>query len=121
MPEALLIIDHGSTHIEANRMLEDLAGLVREVKPELIVEVAHMELAEPTILQGYQACVEAGASEVIALPYMLSPGRHSTRDIPRLVEKAALNFPTIKYRVTESLGLHRKLVEVILERSKIDG
>ena len=51
----------------------------------VIVRFAHMELAEPSIDQGFADCVEAGADEVIAFPYMLSPGRHSTRDIPRMV------------------------------------
>lgn len=120
MSKALLIIDHGSTHTAANRMLDELADLVREAEPELIVEIAHMELAEPTIMQGFKACVQAGASEVIAHPYMLSPGRHATKDIPHMVADVALKFPAIKFRVTEPLGLHTKLVEIILERSGIN-
>jgi sirohydrochlorin ferrochelatase len=48
---------------------------------------------------------------------MLSPGKHSTRDIPRMVAEAAAAFPTVHHRVTEPFGLHDKLAEVICERA----
>jgi antibiotic biosynthesis monooxygenase (ABM) superfamily enzyme len=52
-----------------------------------------MELADPSIADGFAACVAAGATEVVAFPYMLTPGKHSVRDIPRLVAEAAARFP----------------------------
>jgi sirohydrochlorin ferrochelatase len=120
MKKALLIIDHGSQKEEANEMLYEVAEILRGLKPGLIVEIAHMELAEPSIKQGLRACVEAGAKEIIAHPYMLSPGRHATSDIPRMIEEYARNFPGIKYSVTPPLGLHNKIGEVILERAGLD-
>ena len=115
--KALLIVDHGSVKEEANRMLEDVAELVRRQRPDLIVHIAHMELAEPTIEQGVSACVEDGATEVIVHPYMLSPGRHATTDIPSMVQDAVQGFPNLKFSVTGPLGLHDKSGEVVLERA----
>lgn len=48
----------------------------RRVTRRPLVEVAHMELAEPTIEQAVARCVAAGASRVIVAPYFLSRGRH---------------------------------------------
>ncbi|MEW5976697.1 MAG: CbiX/SirB N-terminal domain-containing protein [Acidobacteriota bacterium] len=81
-----------------------------------IVHYAHMELAEPTIEAGFDQCVADGAEVVIVHPYFLGPGRHSTSDIPRLVAEAAQRHPGVSYCITEPLGLHPKLGEVILER-----
>ncbi|HEY7406758.1 MAG TPA: CbiX/SirB N-terminal domain-containing protein [Gemmatimonadaceae bacterium] len=118
--KAILLIDHGSVRQEANEMLERVADLVRQIAgPGVIVHAAHMELAKPTIAAGFRHCVEEGATEVIAFPYMLSPGKHSTRDIPRLVAEAAAAFPHVGYRVTEAFGLHEKLAEVVLERTGV--
>ena len=114
--KALLIVDHGSKRNEANDMLPDLAALLREKSNFEIVFHAHMELAEPSIQQGFDACVSAGAKEIIVHPYFLSPGRHSTLDIPRMVAEAAARHPGISFCVTEPLGLHFKIGEVILER-----
>ncbi len=117
MSKALLIVDHGSVRDEANRMLEGVAEILRRQRPGLIVHIAHMELAAPTIKDGVAACVRDGATEVIIHPYMLSPGRHATSDIPALAREAATDFPNITYSVTDPLGLHDKIGEVVLERA----
>ncbi|HEX8851802.1 MAG TPA: CbiX/SirB N-terminal domain-containing protein [Gemmatimonadaceae bacterium] len=122
MKKAILIIDHGSRRDEANEMLECVARLVQAMAGDAaIVRHAHMELAEPSIDAGFAACVEAGATEVVAFPYMLSPGKHSTADIPRLVSEAALAHPDVRWSVTPAFGVHEKLAEVILERSGVDA
>jgi sirohydrochlorin ferrochelatase len=118
---SILIIDHGSVRAEANHMLSCVANLLQQmVGSDVIVRYAHMELAEPSILQGFAECVRAGASEVIAFPYMLSPGKHVTRDIPRLVEEAAQAFPQVAYRVTDAFGVNEKLAELIAFRAGVD-
>ena len=89
--------------------------------PEYHVEFSHMELAEPTLEQGFAACVAAGARDITVHPYMLSPGRHSTLDIPRLVATAAHRHPGVTYRITEPLGLHPSLAQVVLERVRAAG
>jgi sirohydrochlorin ferrochelatase len=116
--KAILLIDHGSVRAEANHMLECMANLVQAmVGDDVVVRAAHMELAEPMIPAGLASCVEAGATEVVCFPYMLSPGKHSTRDIPRMVTEAAQAHPQVACTVTTAFGVHDKLAEVIVERA----
>ena len=117
MKTALLLVDHGSARAKANELLAEVALLVRALSGLEVVECAHMELAEPTIAQALEACERAGADLVIVHPYFLAPGNHSTQDIPRLVGEAAARHPRLRYRVTEPLGLHAKIAEVVLERA----
>lgn len=117
MKTALLIVDHGSKRAEANEMLADVAEILRRKRPELIVHFAHMELAEPSIEQGFNACVKDGATEVVVHPYMLSPGRHAAKDIPVMASEAAKKHPGVKWRCTKPLGLHEKIGDVVLERA----
>jgi sirohydrochlorin ferrochelatase len=118
--KAILLIDHGSVKPEANEMLADVASMVQEMAgPEVLVGYAHMELAEPDVDAGFAACVARGATDVVAFPYMLSPGKHSTRDIPRLVAAAAEQHPRVTYSVTPAFGVHEKLGEVVLERAGV--
>jgi sirohydrochlorin ferrochelatase len=114
--QALLLVDHGSTRDDANELLPKVAQLVKEISDFEIVCWAHMELAEPTVQQGFDACIERGAEEVIVHPYFLSPGRHSVSDIPRLVVEAAARHPGVSYRITSPLGLDPKMGELILQR-----
>ena len=120
--KAILLIDHGSRRAEANHMLACMANLVQTlVGDAAIVSYAHMELAEPSIGAGLADCVARGATDVIAFPYMLSPGRHSTGDIPNLVAEAAAAHPGVRTRVTDAFGVHEKLAELILLRAGIEA
>lgn len=118
--KAIIVVDHGSIVREANEMLGTVADLIQKMAgPDVIVRLAHMELAEPTIADAFRDCVAAGASDVVVFPYMLSPGRHSTTDIPRMVAQAAKEHPGVAYSVTPAFGVHEKLAEVVLERAQI--
>jgi len=114
--QALLLIDHGSTRDDANELLPKIAQMVKEMSDFEIVCYAHMELAEPTIQQGFDACIARGAEEVIVHPYFLGPGRHSISDIPHMAAQAAARHSGVSYRITEPLGLDPKIGELILER-----
>ena len=119
--KAILIVDHGSRKREANDMLTCMANLVQTMAGSgVIVRSAHMELAEPSIAAGFASCVEAGANEVTIFPYMLSPGRHSTSDIPRMVAEVSTSYPGVSFSVTPAFGVHEKLGEIILNRAGLD-
>jgi len=118
---SILIIDHGSVKPEANHMLTCVANLLQHmVGDSVLVRHAHMELAEPSIAEGFAECVRAGATDVFAFPYMLSPGKHTTRDIPRLVGEAAKSFPGVTFRVSDAFGVTEQLAAVIAQRAGID-
>jgi sirohydrochlorin ferrochelatase len=118
--KGILIVDHGSQKREANEMLGSVADLIQRMAgPEVVVRYAHMELAQPDIAAGFSSCVQSGATDVTVFPYMLSPGRHSTADIPRMVANVAKAFPNVSFNVTPAFGLHEKLAEVVLERAGI--
>jgi sirohydrochlorin ferrochelatase len=75
-----------------------------------------MDLAQPTIQEAFQRCVQRGAKLVIVHPYFLLPGRHWEEDIPKLAADAASHHPGVRYLVTSPLGLHPLMVDVINDR-----
>lgn len=117
--KALIIVDHGSTVEEANDMLAEIADLIKsnEKCSFDIVRYCHMELAGPTIAEAFDACAAEGASHIVIHPYFLAPGKHSTQDIPGMAAEAAGRHKGVSYHVTEPLGVHENIIEVILERA----
>jgi sirohydrochlorin ferrochelatase len=113
---AILLVDHGSRRAEANTLLEDIANQVRKRAAESIVEVAHLEIAEPDISKGIEACVKKGATHIVVHPFFLGPGRHTSEDIPAQVERAGQRHPNVRIRISEPLGSHAALIDVILDR-----
>ncbi|KDO55190.1 hypothetical protein CISIN_1g023828mg [Citrus sinensis] len=108
--DGVIIVDHGSRRRESNLMLKQFVAMFREKTGYLIVEPAHMELAEPSIKDAFGSCVQQGANRVIVSPFFLFPGRHWCQDIPSLTAEAAKEHPGVPYIVTAPLGLHEQLV-----------
>ena len=113
---AILLVDHGSRRAEANLQLEEIARQVREREPGTIVATAHLEIAEPSVGEAVDACVRAGAQTIVIHPYFLGPGRHTREDLPRLIDAASLRHPGVVMHLSAPLGVHEKLVDVVLER-----
>jgi sirohydrochlorin ferrochelatase len=118
MTIALLLIAHGSRQEEANADLQYVAAELRRQGEYAVVEPAFLELAEPTIEQAGQRCVEQGVGQVILLPYFLSAGVHVRRDLQEHRQRLADRFPDVKFRLAEPLGKHPLLVQVVAERAR---
>jgi sirohydrochlorin ferrochelatase len=115
---AALLIAHGSRRPEANRDLVDLAFAIRGRTHYPIVEVAYLEVVEPTIPQGARRCVEQGATRVSLLPYFLSAGAHVVEDLERIRADLALEFPAVRFVLCRPLSQHPLLIEIVVDRLK---
>ncbi|MEZ4336264.1 MAG: CbiX/SirB N-terminal domain-containing protein [Sandaracinaceae bacterium] len=113
---AVLLIDHGSRRDDANRVVEQVAEQLRAAH-DVPIEIAHMEIAAPTIADGVAACVRAGATQIVAVPYFLGPGRHASDDLPRLVTEAVARYPGVSAEVTSPFGADARIVALVAERA----
>jgi sirohydrochlorin ferrochelatase len=118
---AIVLIDHGSRRAEANQQLEELALKIRAREPQTIVQTAHLEIADPDLDAAIDSCVKEGARTIVIHPYFLGPGRHTSEDIPRLVAQAKARHPEVLLRISAPLGIHDKLVDVVLDRVRESG
>jgi len=123
MPQhsATLLIAHGSRRPEANADLARLAEMIRPHLPGERVEIAYLELAEPTIPQGLSRCVDGGATRVRMLPYFLSAGAHVTQDLEQVRAEFASRYPQTTFQLCGPLGLHPRIVDIVLDRLREGG
>jgi len=103
----ILLIDHGSKREASNQHLQFIAETYQasiiqrdatanteeEVSAtsgrETVVRAAHMEIAEPSILTSLRDIIRNDkVTEIVCVPYFLSPGKHSTVDVPNLIAEA---------------------------------
>jgi sirohydrochlorin ferrochelatase len=113
---AVLLVDHGSRERAANRQLAAIAAALQRRLPGRSVGVAHLSLASPSLPEAIDACVAAGAREIVVMPYFLAPGRHALRDVPQLAREACTRHPGVRVRVAAPLGVHAGLVAAALAR-----
>ena len=69
------------------------------------VEIAHMELAEPSIGAAVAKCASEGYRKVVVAPYFLSRGRHITSDIPAMVAEAQRAHPEVSCVIGAPIGV----------------
>ena len=112
----LLVVGHGSRRAEANGLLLSVAALVAARLPSYVVEAAFLEIARPTIADGYAALVGAGCERLVVHPYFLYPGNHSTHDIPAALAEAAAAHGAVPWVLTEPLNLDPRIVDVVADR-----
>jgi sirohydrochlorin ferrochelatase len=112
----LILVAHGSRREASNEEIRQLtAALAEKAGSEFDrVSCAFLELAEPTIPDGIEQAVEAGAQEVVVLPYFLSAGRHVAEDIPELVKMKCGQHPHVEIRVAPYLGASGGVADLLL-------
>ena len=112
---ALVIVAHGSRREASNAEVRQLAQVIAGKVGErfMQVESAFLELAEPSIPDGIEKCIQAGADEVIVLPYFLSAGRHVSQDIPAEVEIKRKQYPHTSISIAAYLGADERVAELM--------
>ena len=115
---ALLLIAHGSRRPEANADVEHFSREVESRGRYRIVQPCFLELAEPGIEEGGGRCVAAGATDVILVPFLLSPGVHAIEDLGKARDSLAARFPAVRFSLAEPLGRHPLLIEIIEQRAR---
>lgn len=85
---------------------------------ELDVRYAYLQFCAPNLPDAVKIAVEDGAVEVVIIPYFLHMGNHVIKDIPDEIKALEDKYPDVKLRLTEHLGAHSKLAEIVLERIK---
>jgi sirohydrochlorin ferrochelatase len=113
----LLIVAHGSRRQASNEEVRALGERVRDLRDPGIdqVEVAFLELAEPSIPAGLARCVEQGAREIVVFPYFLAAGTHVASDIPEALAEFREHHPDVEIRLASHLGASTSLPRTILD------
>jgi sirohydrochlorin ferrochelatase len=118
MKTALLLIAHGSRHVQANEDLHVLAGQLRQTGDYAVVEASFLEFADPSIEEGGSQCVAQGVRRVILLPYFLSAGVHVERDLEASRSHLEKKFSYVEFVLAQPLGPHPLLREIVAQRAR---
>lgn len=115
--DAILLVDHGSRRAEANEKLAELAlalgAYLAASGRAVLVEHAHMELAEPSIAAAVAGCVERGVTSIVCVPCFLARGRHVSEDIPALFAQALARHPELTFRMASPLSEQPGFLELL--------
>jgi len=114
--EFILLIGHGSRDEDGNREFMEFVGTVRKALPEREMEACFLELAEPNIASGIKACIEHGATRIVAVPLILLAASHVKAEIPEFLAKGRSEYPDVDIVYGRNVGLHERILDLLVER-----
>ncbi|NWK70693.1 sirohydrochlorin chelatase [Bacillus paramycoides] len=111
--KAVLYICHGSRLKAAKEeAIQFITSCMSRVEAN-IQEVCFLELASPSIDEGFRTCVKRGATEIVAIPVFLLAAGHVKEDIPLELRKLNEQYPNIKIVYGNPFGVSEVLVKAV--------
>lgn len=104
--KSLLLVAHGSRREASNEEVREITKQIRKQASDkfLKIECAFLELAEPSIPQGIDSCINGDVDELVVFPYFLSAGRHVSMDIPEIVMEKQQEYSDKSIEIVTHLG-----------------
>lgn len=117
MKEGVLLLGHGSRREEGNAVVRKILEKVKEKgSPDRVYEVGFLQFAEPTLADGVENLIAAGAEKVIVVPLFLVAGNHIWRDIPGRLLLQKTTHPNVKFVFADHLGSDSRIADIVLDR-----
>jgi sirohydrochlorin ferrochelatase len=113
---ALLALAHGSRDPRSAATVTALRDQVRDLRPDLRIDTAFLELAQPGHVEAFDALAADGVEEVVVVPLLLTEAYHAKVDVPTVVATAMAKHPDLKIRAAGILGLETVFLEVLDQR-----
>ena len=112
----VLMICHGSkdpnARISIRYIVDGLAHTYRSV------QYCFLELEEPNIAQGIDACMRKNPRTVVIVMYFLHEGAHVKRDVHEDLNPALEDAPMKNVLITKHIGADKRMADLIIERAR---
>jgi sirohydrochlorin cobaltochelatase len=101
---ALILFAHGARDPEWALPFEKIRALVSSQRPDLVVELAYLELMTPRLAEAMDRVASSGVSDVTVAPLFMAQGGHLKEDVPRLLADVERRHPDVKMRLLPAVG-----------------
>ena len=113
---ALVALAHGSRDPRSAKTIQALCAEVRNMRPDLRIEPAFLELSKPSFSTVVDKLVRAGYDEIVVVPLLLTEAYHAKVDVPAAIAAAEAKHENLKVRASNILGLETVFLEVLDRR-----
>lgn len=112
----LVAVAHGSRDPRSAACVRELTHAVRAAAPELDIRVAFLDLSEPKVTDVLAELRADGHPGAVVVPLLLGSAFHARVDLPALVDQVAPASSRFRVRISDVLGIDRRLEAVALDR-----
>ena len=113
--KALILFGHGARDSRWREPFDRLASMWKAQRPDTLVQLAFLELMEPSLQQAIASQVTAGATEVVVVPVFFGQGGHLRNDFPVLLSACQEKYPAVKLSATPAVGEDLAVLQAIID------
>ena len=113
--KAIILFGHGARDSRWREPFDRLANLWREQHSGMPVELAFLEMMQPSLEEAVAALSAKGANDLTVVPVFFGQGGHLRNDFPVLLEKCRGKFPNIQLSATPAVGEDLAVLQAIVD------
>ena len=113
--KAIILFGHGARDTRWREPFDRLVQLWRAQHASTRVELAFLEMMEPSLSQAIAKLTAVGASEIIVVPVFFGQGGHLRNDFPKLLEECRSQYSNIALSATPAVGEDEAVLQAIID------
>ena len=113
--KAIILFGHGARDSRWREPFDRLASLWREQHSETPVELAFLEMMQPSLEEAVASLVGGGATQITVVPVFFGQGGHLRNDFPVLLTACQEKFPQITLSATPAVGEDLAVLQAIVD------
>jgi sirohydrochlorin cobaltochelatase len=113
--KAIILFGHGARDARWREPFDRLVHLWKVQHPDTLVELAFLELMEPSLEQAITTLVGIGAQAIVVVPVFFGQGGHLRNDFPVLLDACKQRFPNIVLSATPAVGEDEAVLKAIID------
>ncbi|WP_216226002.1 sirohydrochlorin chelatase [Polynucleobacter sp. MG-27-Goln-C1] len=113
--KAIVLFGHGARDARWREPFDRLASLWKAQHPNTLVEVAFLELMEPSLEQAIASQIATGVTEIVVVPVFFGQGGHLRNDFPVLLSACQKKFPGVTLSATPAVGEDLAVLQAIID------
>ena len=113
--KAIILFGHGARDSRWREPFDRLADLWRQQHPGTPVELAFLEMMQPSLEDAVDNLSTQGATQITVVPVFFGQGGHLRNDFPVLLDACRAKFPNIALNAAPAVGEDLAVLQAIVD------
>jgi len=113
--KAIILFGHGARDARWREPFDRLAKLWQEQHPHTPVELAFLEMMQPSLEEAVSALSAQGVTQITVVPVFFGQGGHLRNDFPLLLEACQKQYPNLTLSATPAVGEDLAVLQAIVD------
>ena len=112
---AIVLFAHGARDSQWAEPFRKMQSMVREKKPGVPVELAFLELMQPSLDEAIADLAARGIKNISVIPLFMAQGGHLKQDLPLKLAEIRKHHPAISFRISPPIGEAQAILAAIAD------